>query len=1707
MADTNLAPVTSANAPRYKYYTVDLISNQLIGEIPFEDVSYEKSLKQAGAFDGKITVSDQTENLNLYNVTMPGKTALFVVRDGVCVWGGIIWSRSYDLVGRSLAVSASEFTSYLSKRVIWKSYSYSFQAEVSKSKLSFVFINMLNKTLRVPFKIKDDKGNPNQVFLSFKDRSVTKFNKFYPIVGVADGAPSDPSVSGFYVRIPNLPSPKSGIYQNVTVSSRTDTYEYIRELISDVFEDFADIDFANEIMAPGINRAIDVTAFDIDSTGTYVGVATLYTSKPHKLSKGQAVELANIHPTLVGEHYVSDIPTSTTFKVAISHPLDTDKTSALVVEDVPYTSLTPVKERIHAREIVNSMRYEVTHLKRVDGLVTLTLKGSNHRFKKDDVVAVVIENAAPAIRTSKTTGKQINSFNYSELNNINYITAVTPRTVSYIDPLYADSYYNIPNTTPVKTVKNNTVSLATARTEFRLYPTNSHGYAIGDRLKISGVDGLGWKNPVYDGYNIVTDTDVGSSFTITSYQKIGVENLLLIISSTDPKLDKNDFVTISSPDEYLNGTHRVLGESAPNGPSYQFTVECMLDDEVFDVNFVNVSNTTGSVRGSSWIMFNPVYDQLSSVTLSEPDYVAGIGKFKYVSPKTTKRDGLVYIETLARHTFGVGDKVNVKFSTDKDNKSYAAGTKKIVSTGDLDQLVYSIPAATAPKNDIPWTTKQGSVTRVLSKIGSTPIVEVSIDAFKVEDGVVTVQSVDHDLAIGDYVRINYTDPTFDKYEGGDDVGEAAVKIIDANQNSFSYYLDGSLVGDTEVVVKRVHGFTKDSKGREVVILDVVAAKTTEEADGGDPETPTPEERILSIDSISTGTYNGKEVVTYTTGTAHGIPVGSYVSVEGLPPPGERVSDTISSTNYNVTKVVYTVTPKTKNGVATLYITGANPLLSSKAQDKITLSDFTQATGTIAGKSRTINTWGLMSTSPTAPGSTAEKVVLSNSARVPGTTNQYTVKIAVSGVYSVSWTANIPTGQGKITTTTRTKSTTTTRGYDQYNLSANVVRVGNSVSFSLAKPSSVKDEVLNAINVSQFPATVKWRGVTTTPKTGSPSASVPAPTGFAPGDIIDITGLTDNGRNLYSKINGKGQKIVFVAGTVMKSDGTTPATVSATDLRQLTRFTVLSKTPKTSSGSRVEYQATNLANENALISTYYKAKGSAFLDYQSIDIDAKDISNISRNVNHTAVVTSPGHGFENNDFVNIWVYGKSNVIFNGNGSPVQVQSATENQFTYSIPGITAGEASHIAVNKGATRRVVTFKFLGNATHKIFVGDTITLSSFDSAYVGSGKLTMNSGYQVIAVTPTTVSIEANSASSLANTGGLKRMPTTGTVTLTTAVAKTFDEEDVDGVVLPSPMVIRQPVAFTRTYGEYPNNAGMGGIEFSTTDFSTKKSKNEILRGSSLTNVASHLEEYSNSIEGFDYRIDCELYTDSSTGNKKFKKIFKLIPIYPPAVSDYINALPLQDDPYDPNSNTRIPALAPGQVVPASIFGADRLVFEYPGNITNINLSENSQSSATRVFVTSNQQNAGEGESSYAGASAEDLLADGWPLLDRAERQDWPLIGNDRINIDNWGNYDSETDLFKTAKRFIYESKPPAGDFVVTVNGSLNPVIGSYSPGDWCSIVVNDKYIKTRLNSSLEPRRDIIIRKIDSIRVSVPNNPAFPEQIDLTIVPDWQVDKVGE
>jgi hypothetical protein len=103
----------------YRYLFADLLTNQVLAELPITNVNFTQQLNSAGSLSGSILLSDVTERTyNIYNSTIPARTALYVDRDGVLVWGGIIWSRDYDSATQHLAINAQEFESYFSKRRI-----------------------------------------------------------------------------------------------------------------------------------------------------------------------------------------------------------------------------------------------------------------------------------------------------------------------------------------------------------------------------------------------------------------------------------------------------------------------------------------------------------------------------------------------------------------------------------------------------------------------------------------------------------------------------------------------------------------------------------------------------------------------------------------------------------------------------------------------------------------------------------------------------------------------------------------------------------------------------------------------------------------------------------------------------------------------------------------------------------------------------------------------------------------------------------------------------------------------------------------------------------------------------------------------------------------------------------------------------------------------------------------------------------------------------------------------------------------------------------------------------------------------------------------------------------------------------------------------------------------------------------------------------
>jgi hypothetical protein len=103
----------------YRYLFADLVTNQILAELPLTGVTYNQQLNTAGSFQGHLLLSGvNATGLNISAATIPSKTAVYVDRNGVLVWGGVIWSREYKSSNQTLSITAREFISYFERRRI-----------------------------------------------------------------------------------------------------------------------------------------------------------------------------------------------------------------------------------------------------------------------------------------------------------------------------------------------------------------------------------------------------------------------------------------------------------------------------------------------------------------------------------------------------------------------------------------------------------------------------------------------------------------------------------------------------------------------------------------------------------------------------------------------------------------------------------------------------------------------------------------------------------------------------------------------------------------------------------------------------------------------------------------------------------------------------------------------------------------------------------------------------------------------------------------------------------------------------------------------------------------------------------------------------------------------------------------------------------------------------------------------------------------------------------------------------------------------------------------------------------------------------------------------------------------------------------------------------------------------------------------------------
>jgi hypothetical protein len=105
-----------AQAHTYTYLFCDLVTDQVIAELPLQQVTYETILSGIGTLRAFVPLNAETAPLDPIGSTVGGRTVLYVDRDGVIVWSGIVWTR--QLAAGGFTIQAAEFLSYYQRRFI-----------------------------------------------------------------------------------------------------------------------------------------------------------------------------------------------------------------------------------------------------------------------------------------------------------------------------------------------------------------------------------------------------------------------------------------------------------------------------------------------------------------------------------------------------------------------------------------------------------------------------------------------------------------------------------------------------------------------------------------------------------------------------------------------------------------------------------------------------------------------------------------------------------------------------------------------------------------------------------------------------------------------------------------------------------------------------------------------------------------------------------------------------------------------------------------------------------------------------------------------------------------------------------------------------------------------------------------------------------------------------------------------------------------------------------------------------------------------------------------------------------------------------------------------------------------------------------------------------------------------------------------------------
>jgi len=265
-------------------------------------------------------------------------------------------------------------------------------------------------------------------------------------------------------------------------------------------------------------------------------------------------------------------------------------------------------------------------------------------------------------------------------------------------------------------------------------------------------------------------------------------------------------------------------------------------------------------------------------------------------------------------------------------------------------------------------------------------------------------------------------------------------------------------------------------------------------------------------------------------------------------------------------------------------------------------------------------------------------------------------------------------------------------------------------------------------------------------------------------------------------------------------------------------------------------------------------------------------------------------------------------------------------------------------------------------------------------------------------------------------------------------------------------------------HPDSANLGITVDSRN--SSKHQDSQTWLGYELTTFGDAIENFSNNLGGFEYNIEIGWNLAQDTFTKRL--VFRdTPPSQLPDGDEYVGERP----------------------------GLEENFFEYPGNIMTLGYDDTIDEAADRYFVTGKQPESA--EVAEGEESVEEPTPRGVYENEAYFSTQWPIF--EAIESSEHSEVSLQETLNNYAQSYGQRVKPPIPAWNVTVNGGMNPHVGSYRVGDWCRFIVTDPFLSQALEST-GTYTESLTKRIAQFTVDVPDQNQIPETVTLTLIDEW-------